>query len=74
MVSGDGYRHVPLPSNKAEGYLKVLPGWRSDFPGDLDCTLGNYSPEISASGETHIVAYLDDEVIYDKIITIDPWQ
>ena len=65
--------NFPLPSNKAEGYLKVFQDGGLIFQGTVDCTLGNYSREISASGETHIVAYLDDEVIYDKIITIDPY-
>ena len=62
-----------LPSNKAEGYLKVFQDGELISQRTVDCTLGSASEEISGSGETHIVAYLDDEVIYDKIITIDPY-
>lgn len=62
---------IPLPSNKDEGYLKVFQDGRLILEQVIDCTSGSYFLLITANGETRITAYLDDEVIYNKTITVD---
>ena len=39
----------------------------------MDCTLGNYPVTVTGTGETHIYAELDGEVVYDKTITVEPY-
>lgn len=63
-----------LPSNKAEGYLKVYQDNGLIFQGTIDCTPGTYVQEVYANGETAIKAYLDDELIYNEVITIDSYN
>lgn len=63
-----------LPSNKTEGYLKVYQDNELSFQGMIDCTPGTYVHEVYANGETSIKAYLDDELIYNEVITIDNYN
>jgi len=62
-----------LPAGLETGTLKVYQDRRLIFNNVIDCTPGSFALEVSASGETAIEAYLDGELIYDKIITIEEY-
>ena len=72
MYPGTDIVTISLPSNKTEGYLEIYQDNRRIFEGTIDCTPGSFSQEVSGTGETRIQAYLDGEMIYDQMITIDP--
>jgi len=62
---------IPLPENKTTGNLVIYQDGGKIFEGEVDCTVGNYAQLVHANGETKIVAYLDDEMIFDETITVD---
>ena len=60
-----------LPTNKESGYLKIYQDGELIFQDTIICTSNGYPYVVYANGETRIQAYLDDELIYDRIITVD---
>ncbi|MCI8909245.1 MAG: Stk1 family PASTA domain-containing Ser/Thr kinase [Oscillibacter sp.] len=60
-----------LPTNKESGYLKIYQDGELIFQDTIICTSNGYPYVVYANGETRIQAYLDDELIYDQIITVD---
>ena len=63
---------IPLPGNKTEGYLKVYQDGDLIFQSMVDCTAGTYPLTVKGTGETVIKAYVDEELVYNQTITIDP--
>ena len=62
-----------LPTDRINGQLEVYQDGKRIFNETVLCEPGAYSLPVYGSGETHITAYLDGELIYDKWITIDPY-
>ncbi|WP_298032042.1 Stk1 family PASTA domain-containing Ser/Thr kinase [uncultured Dysosmobacter sp.] len=74
-MAGSDILMIPLPTDRETGILKVYQdGEVIVNKEEVDCTPGTYSKEIFGSGEVHIIAYLDDELIFDQWITIDPYN
>ncbi len=63
--------HFDLPTNKASGWLVVKQDGTTIFEDTVECTPDGRTLPVRANGETRIQAYLDDELIYDQVITID---
>ena len=60
-----------LPGNKASGWLVVIQDGTKIFENTVEYSPSGYQLPVHANGETRIQAYFDEELIYDKIITID---
>lgn len=71
---GTDFLPLPLPTDRLSGDLEVYQDGKLLLSERVDCSIGNYPLEVSGSGETHIVAYLDGEVIYNDTITIDAYN
>lgn len=65
---------LPLPMDRLSGLLVVYQDGKVIFNDRVDCTPGTYPLPVSGTGETRIIAYLDDEEIYNDIITIDAYN
>ena len=65
---------LPLPTDQETGYLEVFQDDKLLESGEVNCTVGSYFIEIKGLGETHVVAYLDGEAIYDKWINIEAYN
>ncbi len=59
-----------LPAGKTEGKLVVYQGSECLISQTIDCTPGSYFLMLEGRGDVHVVAYLDDEVIFDDMVHI----
>ena len=64
---------IPLPESKDTVHLRVKQDNQVIFDDDVNCREYNWSYPllITASGETRIQVYIDDEMVDDKIVTVD---
>lgn len=65
---------LTLPTDRVTGYLEVYQDGELIFNGNVPCEPGSYALLVYGSGETHIIAYLDQQLIYDNRITIDVYN
>lgn len=66
---------IPLPENKETVHLRVVQDSDKTLVNqEINCREYNWSYPllITASGETRIRVYIDEEMVDDKIITVDP--
>ena len=75
MYPGTDTLSIPLPTNKDSGLLRVVQDGEEIERVEVTCREWNwtYPVQITASGETHIQAYFDDELILDQTYTVDPY-
>ena len=72
-TAGEDTLYIPLPEDRETARLVVYQDGNLLLDKTVDCTLGNYPVTVTGTGETHIYAELDGEVVYDKTITVEPY-
>ena len=76
LYPGTDTMPIPLPESKDTVHLRVIQDENNVLVDEnVDCRALNwtYPLLITASGETRIRIYIDDELVDDKIVTVDPY-
>ena len=62
---------IPLPSEGETGYMEILQDGKRIETGTVDFNTGTYSMEITATGQTVVTVYMDQERLYSETIDME---
>ena len=62
---------IPLPSDGETGYMEIFQDGKRIESGTVDFNTGTYSMELTATGQTVVTVYMDQERLYNETIDME---